>query len=129
MDHRPLGTTGVTVSLAGLGTGGRNAFGQRAGAGAAEARRLVERALKLGIDTFDTAPAYGLSEQVLGEAPAGVPRSAYRIATKVRPRGPDRALLGPNDIERSIETSLANLRVSELDLLRSTRSSRATTTK
>jgi aryl-alcohol dehydrogenase-like predicted oxidoreductase len=107
----------MTVSLAGLGTGGRNAFGQHRGADAADGGRLVRRALDLGIDLFDTAPAYGGSEALLGEALAGVPRSAYRVTSKVSYRDPAGALLAPADIDASIRTSLGRLRVTELDVL------------
>jgi D-threo-aldose 1-dehydrogenase len=47
-------------------------------------RRLVERALQLGVNAFDTAPSYGhprLSERRLGEALDGIPD--VHVMTKV----------------------------------------------
>ena len=49
------------------------------------ARLAVERAWQHGIRHFDTAPyyGYGLAEQRLGAALAGVPRASYTLSTKV----------------------------------------------
>ena len=84
---RPRPDRHPRVSLLGLGTGGANVFGQARGAGVAEARTLVRRALDLGVNLFDTAQAYRESEVLLGEALAGVPRSDYVLATKYTYRG------------------------------------------
>src|SRR5450759_670036 len=62
---RPLGNTGLNVSI--LGYGG-------APIGFADSRRqadfdtLVNRAIDLGINFFDTAPNYRLGERLLGAA-------------------------------------------------------------
>lgn len=50
-----------------------------------EAIATVHKAIKSGINYIDTAPFYGQgrSEEVLGMALKGIPRSAYYIATKV----------------------------------------------
>jgi len=49
------------------------------------ARQAVERAWQHGIRHFDTAPyyGYGLAEQRLGAALAGMPRDSYTLSTKV----------------------------------------------
>ena len=49
------------------------------------ARRVVDRALELGIRYFDTAPYYGsgLAERRLGTALRGVPRDRVVVSTKV----------------------------------------------
>ena len=83
MEYRQLGRTGIRVSLLGLGTGGANVFGQARGAGVAEARTLVRRALDLGVNLFDTAQAYRESEVLLGESLAGVPRAGLRAGDEV----------------------------------------------
>jgi aryl-alcohol dehydrogenase-like predicted oxidoreductase len=85
MQYRPLGRTGLTVSVAGLGTGGPSQLGQTAQLSAAEQDGLVHRALDLGINLFDTAMAYGQSEGLLGRALADVPRDRYLLATKLSP--------------------------------------------
>jgi D-threo-aldose 1-dehydrogenase len=50
-----------------------------------DARATVDAAWRAGVRWFDTAPLYGhgLSEQRLGDALVGRPRSAFAVATKV----------------------------------------------
>ena len=55
-------------------------FGKRTPA--AEAERIVQRALERGITFFDTANAYGESERILGQALRGR-RDGCTVATKV----------------------------------------------
>lgn len=117
MQYRQLGRTGMRVSLLGLGTGGANQFGQRRGGGLDEARTLVRTALDLGVNYFDTAHAYGLSEDLLGESLAGVPRSDYVLATKYTYRDAAGEILSPAAVEAAIETSCERLRVAALDVM------------
>jgi len=116
MERRALGRTGLSVSLLGLGTGGANALGQRSGGTSEAATALVRKALDLGVDTFDTAAAYADSELLLGAALAGVPRSAYRVFTKVQPRRGDGALLTPAEVDAAIERARGRLRVDTIDV-------------
>ncbi|MGA2665703.1 MAG: aldo/keto reductase [Nitrososphaerales archaeon] len=84
------------------------------------ARPIIDRAIDLGINFFDTADMYseGRSEQVLGRAVAGR-RDDLVIATKVyNPMGP-----GPNDrglsrkhIRREVKRSLERLGMDYIDL-------------
>lgn len=60
MERRTLGHTDLVVSRLGLGCG---ALGDIS---AYDAQRLVEGALALGINLFDTAPSYSGSEARLG---------------------------------------------------------------
>lgn len=78
MEYRYLGRSGLQVSVVGLGC---NNFGMRIDADQAEA--VVNKALDLGINLFDTADAYGrgLSEEFLGRALKGRRHQAV-IATK-----------------------------------------------
>jgi aryl-alcohol dehydrogenase-like predicted oxidoreductase len=78
MTHRPLGDSGLVVSVVGLGC---NAFGRRIDAGASTA--VVQAALDEGITLFDTADVYGFgaSETTLGNA-LGSRRAEVVIATK-----------------------------------------------
>jgi aryl-alcohol dehydrogenase-like predicted oxidoreductase len=81
MEYRNLGHSGLQVSVVGLGT---NNFGGRMDA--EQAKIVVDRALDLGINLFDTADVYGnrgLSEEYLGRALKGRRRDAV-IATKFR---------------------------------------------
>ena len=88
MEYRPLGTCGIDVSLLGLGTA---KLGRNTGVGyprpfrlpaLREARRLIDKAASLGVNLIDTAPAYGASEERLGELLAGQ-RHRWVIVTKV----------------------------------------------
>ena len=88
MEYRPLGATGIDVSVLGLGT---VKLGRNRGVRYArpfrlptprEAGRLLDRARSLGINLVDTAPAYGASEARLGKLLAGQ-RQHWVIVTKV----------------------------------------------
>jgi len=107
----------MRVSLLGLGTGGANRFGQGRGAGEAAATALARAALDRGVNLFDTAQGYGTSEELLGAALVGVPRSEYVIATKYTYRDPSGVLLEPAAVEAAIRESLRRLRVDVLDVL------------
>jgi aryl-alcohol dehydrogenase-like predicted oxidoreductase len=74
----PLGDGGPSVSVLGVGC---NSFGLRIGL--AETRDIVDAALELGINFFDTADLYGRtdSERYLGKA-LGSRRDQVLIATK-----------------------------------------------
>ncbi|GIW78838.1 MAG: dTDP-4-keto-L-6-deoxy-hexose 2,3-reductase [Gemmatales bacterium] len=62
MRMRPLGKTGIEVSEIGLG----GLFTSCLGPGFEESERAVHRALDLGVNYIDTAPAYADSEETLG---------------------------------------------------------------
>ena len=83
MEYRSLGRTGVQVSVACFGT---MTFGWEPedwGSHEAEAHRLTDVALDLGINFFDTADVYarGVSEEILGRA-LGERRKRVVLATK-----------------------------------------------
>ena len=86
----------------------------------AESCKVVEFAVRSGINLIDTAPWYGhgRSEEVLGEALAGIPRSAYYLHTKVGRYEPD--VLETFDFSyertlRSVDESLKRMRVDYID--------------
>src|SRR5579864_9073427 len=129
MDYRRLGGTGLKVSRLALGCGNFGGIGSAPafyGMGDTEAQafELLDRALDLGITTFDTADAYGggRSEAYIGRwlksKGAGV-RDHLVLGSKVfNPVGP-----GPNDrglsrahILRQNDASLARLQTDHLDL-------------
>src|SRR6202022_4652578 len=68
MQYRSLGSTGLNVSLLGLGSGGASRLGQRYELPASESGRLVRHALDAGVNFIDTAPSYGHSEDLLAQA-------------------------------------------------------------
>ena len=67
-------------------TYGASALGGVFGSSASreEAKALVHKAIRSGINLIDVAPWYGhgAAESVLGEALQGVPREAYYLTTK-----------------------------------------------
>ena len=77
--QRPLGATGLPVSVLGFG-GAPIGFSADIDEGAADA--LIRRAVDLGVTFFDTAPDYRRSEELLRRALRGR-RSAVILATKV----------------------------------------------
>ena len=106
--RRPLGRTGVEVSVLALG----GVIGmQLPPARDHDPVALAEQALDLGITYFDTAPSYnnGQSETNYGQVLARR-RGAVFLATKTGDRSRDGTL-------RSIERSLERLRTDRVDLL------------
>jgi D-threo-aldose 1-dehydrogenase len=73
------------VRVAGLGFGTAPIGNLYAEVGEDEARDALERALRLGVRYFDTAPFYGhgLAERRLGRALAGARRDGFAVSTKV----------------------------------------------
>ncbi len=117
MLYRTLGRTGLKVSIAGLGSGGASKLGQNTGRTRAESRRVVRKALDLGINVFDSSPAYGESEELLGAALEGVPRDRYMLATKFQPKVDDEIHDDPQALIEQLEQSLRRLRVDTIDVL------------
>jgi myo-inositol catabolism protein IolS len=122
MEFRTFGQTGLTVSALGFGSwpmAGRS-YG---GIDQASAAAAVQRALDVGVNCFDTAPAYGLgeAEQMLGRA-LGRRRSDVILVSKcgiTLPEGSTEAVrdCGPAAITREVELSLARLGTDYLDVV------------
>lgn len=116
MEYRKFGKTGLDVSLVGLGSGGPSKLGQSSGVDEANVRRLVHRALDLGINFIDTAAAYGDSEAILGRVLEGVPRDDYILATKFH-AATKGTFHSPDEIRASVERSLERLKTDRIDVL------------
>ena len=80
MLHRPLGDSGITVPVVGLGTW--RSLDVRGGEAERQRATIVDAALESRANLFDSSPMYGESERVLGAALAGRRKSAI-VATKV----------------------------------------------
>jgi aryl-alcohol dehydrogenase-like predicted oxidoreductase len=80
-----------------------------------EAKRLILWAADAGINLFDTAPAYGASESLLGETLAR--KRDCLIATKVAAPPATNAGSITRLIQQSLETSLRQLRRDVLDIV------------
>ena len=84
-----IGNQGVEVTRLGLGGAPLSGMvlgdGLYGGTAHDEAGRIIQRALEIGINYFDTAPLYGVgrSEVRYGAALSGVARDSYVISTKV----------------------------------------------
>ena len=116
MQIRNLGSSGLRVSAVGLGC---NNFGQRIDLEAS--RKVIHRALDLGITLFDTADIYagmGGSETVLG-AVLGDRRKDIVLATKYsKPMATDGTKQGASRryIMNAVEASLKRLKTDYIDL-------------
>lgn len=117
MEYRPLGKTGLQVSL--LAQGGA-AFGQQFGpVSAAEAAECVHAAIDAGVNLVDTAAYYGrgLAEQFLGQALQGGWRNKVAICTKACRLGEAEFDFTPEGTRRSVEASLKRLQTDAVDIL------------
>ncbi|MGA1598142.1 MAG: aldo/keto reductase [bacterium] len=125
MEYVRLGQTGLKVSRICLGcmSFGRSEVGSHPWTlGEAQARPIVQRALDLGVNFFDTANVYslGTSEEIVGKLLREMaPREQVVIATKVHGRmsdGPNGAGLSRRAIFQEIDASLRRLGVDYVDL-------------
>ena len=121
MDYVSFGTSGLKVSRLALGLGLRGQADER------EAERLIRRAFDGGINLFDCANVYGLtddrkyagrSEEILGRALKDVRDDVVITSKVVSPIGP-----GPNDrgasryhVMREVERSLRRLDTDRIDV-------------
>jgi L-galactose dehydrogenase len=113
--HRPLGDTGVDVSIVAFGTG---SLGDMYGAlDPSEALRLVDRVVDAGIDVIDTSPYYGSAEARLGRALTPQKRDRVLLCTKAGRYGLDDFDFRPARIRSSLEDSLRTLRTDRVDVL------------
>lgn len=118
MLYRRLGRTDLQVSLLGLGSGGQDPFGQKAGVPEAAIHKLIHRALDLGVNLFDTARGYLDSELILGRALKEVPRDRYVVMTKLAVVLDEKGTMAsPEQISLSVEESLERMQISEIDVL------------
>lgn len=123
MRYRPFGRTGLQVSVVGFGCWPM--AGDRYGAiEDDEAVRAIHRALDLGVNCVDTAPAYGAghSEEVVARALEKRRRDVILVTkcgVKVPPPGQPGPLrdAGRANILREIDASLKRLRTDWADVL------------
>ncbi|HSR23175.1 MAG TPA: aldo/keto reductase [Candidatus Eisenbacteria bacterium] len=127
MENRRFGRTGLRVSRLGLGCGGFGGVGSDPGLigrgeDEAAAFAIMDRALELGIDYFDTANSYGggRSEEIVGRwLRARGARDQVVLSTTVFNRmgpGPNDAGLSRRHLMRAVEDSLRRLQTDWLDL-------------
>ena len=117
MRFRPLGTSGVQVSVLGLGA---MMLGPLGGGDQATADAIIGRAIDAGVNLIDTADVYsaGASEEAVGRAIRGR-RADLVVATKFRAPtgdGPNRSGGARRHVVRSLDASLRRLGVDHIDL-------------
>ena len=105
--HRTYGSTGEKVTVIGLGGA---CLKQRSYTDGVETAR---RALELGVNYFDTSPAYG-TQDILGEA-LGDRAEPHLLATKLWPNPPDSR--SPAALRAQLEENLRLLRRDSVDVL------------
>jgi aryl-alcohol dehydrogenase-like predicted oxidoreductase len=126
---RLLGSTGLRVSVVGLGTvkfgrlrGLKYAVGERLPSDG-EISELLRVASELGINVLDTAPAYGSSEERLGayfRGAGGVARDRWVLMTKAGEEfDGERSSFdfSPRGIRASVERSLVRLGTDRVDVV------------
>jgi aryl-alcohol dehydrogenase-like predicted oxidoreductase len=116
MQYRQLGSSGLTVSVVGLGA---NQFGGRLNQ--EQTTAVVNAAVDAGITHIDTAELYGgggKSEQLLGVALKGHQRDRIVLATKFGHAStpPGNAPGSRRNIRRAVEASLHRLQTDYIDL-------------
>ncbi|MCU0483305.1 MAG: aldo/keto reductase [Chloroflexi bacterium] len=132
MEYTHLGRTGLEVSRLCLGTMN---FGPLATE--AESFAIMDRALELGLNFFDTANVYGwktgegITEQIIGRwfAQGGGRREKVVIATKVYGTmgdWPNEKRLSAHHIRRACDESLRRLQTDHIDLYQMHHVDRAT---
>jgi len=113
-----LGNTDMEVSF--LGIGGCSAGGLYGAVAEEESVQTLVEAVRAGVNYVDTAPYYGDSERVVGEALKKIPRAAYYLATKVG-RFPgkwsEQFDFSAKRTEDTVNRSLQRLGVSCIDLI------------
>jgi len=117
MKRRPLGETGLELSV--LGFGASSIGAEFRPIDVSEALRCVETALDRGMNYIDTAAYYGrgMSEIVLGRVLPNIPRESYVLSTKLGRYAPKHFDFSPRRVAESIDISLERMGVEYLDIV------------
>ncbi|GAA0672742.1 aldo/keto reductase [Natronoarchaeum mannanilyticum] len=123
MEYTTLGSTGMEVSRICLGCMSFGSSDWREWVlDEEESREIIERAIDLGINFFDTANMYseGESERVLGDVLSDYDRDSQVVATKgyfqMDDDNPNSGGLSRKAIEQELQNSLDRLGVDTVDL-------------
>ena len=116
MQYRPLGNTGINVSILSFGASSLGAVFHDIDE--SDAQRAVHVAVDHGINFIDVSPYYGATkaETVLGRALKNIPRDRYYLATKVGQYGEGEFDFSAGRVTKSVDESLARLNVDYVDL-------------
>jgi aryl-alcohol dehydrogenase-like predicted oxidoreductase len=112
MEYRRLGKTDLNISLLSIG----GLYTSSLAGGESETRRIMQRALDLGVNAIDTAPAYADSEATVGQAIAGI-NAPLIITTKLGGRPQPFNPRDADGLRQSVDESLRLLGRDHVDLL------------
>lgn len=112
MRIRPLGKTNIKVSELAFGS----LFASSLGPGFEESKKAVHQALDLGMNYFDTAPAYANSEDVLGRILADI-KTPIVVSTKLGGRPQPFEPQNAKQLLDSVHESLRLLHREVIDIL------------
>lgn len=117
MQHRPLGKTGLDLSVLSFGASSLGA--EFRSIDLQEALQSVRVALDGGMNLIDTSPYYGRgqSEVLLGYALKDVPRDSYYLCTKLGRYAPQHFDFSAKRVRESIDISLERMGVDYLDII------------
>ncbi len=112
METRRLGRTELNVSVLSIG----GLYTSSLAGGESETRRIMQRAMELGVNAIDTAPAYADSELTVGQAIKGLDAPLI-ITTKLGGRPQPFDPQDINGLRHSVEESLRLLGRDHVDIL------------
>ncbi|MEP3478611.1 MAG: aldo/keto reductase [Fuerstiella sp.] len=112
MQTRRLGRTDLDISLLSIG----GLYTSSLAGGESETRQIMRRAMELGINAIDTAPAYADSEATVGQAIQGIDGPLI-ITTKLGGRPQPFEPQNANALRQSVDESLRLLGRDCIDIL------------
>lgn len=117
MKYRPLGATGLDVSVLSFGASSLGSVFRDINE--EEGIRTVHTAVEQGINYIDVSPYYGLTkaETVLGKAIKGLSRDQFLLSTKAGRIGAEEFNYTAAHITASLEASLKRLETDYVDIL------------
>jgi len=119
MEYRRLGGTELEVSVISQGCGGPSRLGQNTCVDQDGINALIRCGIESGINLFDTAAAYGNSEEILGSALKPFARDDYFLATKFsyKDKGGEAGdIVDVDQIRKSLDHSLDKLQADYIDV-------------
>ncbi|MCS7469876.1 aldo/keto reductase [Stieleria sp. ICT_E10.1] len=117
MQKRPLGNTGLELSV--LGFGASSIGAEFRPIDVSEALRCVNVALDRGMNYIDTAAYYGrgMSEIMLGRVLPQLPRDSFYLSTKLGRFAPQHFDFSARRVAESIDISLERMQLDHLDMV------------
>lgn len=112
MQTRRLGRTELDISVLSIG----GLYTSSLAGGESETRRIMKRAIELGVNAIDTAPAYADSEQTVGQATRDI-EAPLIVTTKLGGRPQPFDPQDINALRESVDESLRLLGRDHIDIL------------